>query len=365
VRGSRPQRMTSLIRFGCVATLLVTLHIGVFGQVADPLSELLQGQQRDLATEGEQFLVTEGSRAAFVVVGGLHGDRETPALVETLVRGLQPSGYHHMAAEISPWAASHRSSARGDAGQGVQIHGADIEEPRPDLLIRDLAAMNPQSRALREMVDITKTGYGRETAGQLLQLARDAGELKDAPAGGVPLYTLLLETLEVESTRAAKRRFDASTLREAFMKAFFIGHYRAASRGNASPKFLVVFGQSHSGRGIDRRGVSTLGNFVSELAVAEGAHSFHVLLFAAGGKYSLQGLHEIDQRQDDPAFAFLASLARHSATVFDLRPTRPLLHVLPAPLAPRDASLLYWADAYDAVICYREVTPVDTPPTPQ
>ena len=182
----------------------------------------------------------------------------------------------------------------------MQIHGADIEEPRPDLLIRDLAAINPQNRALRDMVEITKTGYRRETAGQLLQLARDAGEVKDAPAGGVPLRTVLLETLEVESTRASKRRFEASTLREAFMKGFFITHYRAASRDNASPKFLVVFGQSHSGRGIDRRGVSTLGNFVSELAVAEGAHAFHVLLFAAGGRYSLHGVHEIDQRQDDP-----------------------------------------------------------------
>ncbi len=358
-------RRQTLQRLGGSAGLLVTLCIAANGQAPDPLADLLRDQQRDLATEGVRFLVSEGSHAWFVVIGGLHGDRETPALVETLVRGLQPSGYRHLAAEISPWAASRRPSASGEAGQGVQIHGADIEEPRPDLLIRDLAAMNPQNRALRDMVAITKTGYRRETAGQLLQLARDAGEVKDAPAGGVPLRTLLLETLEVESTRASKRRFEASTLREAFMKGFFITHYRAASRDNASPKFLVVFGQSHSGRGIDARGVSTLGNFVSELAIAEGAQAFHVLLFAAGGKYSLHGVHEIDQRQDDPAFAFLASLARHPATVFDLRPTRPLLHGLPAPLTPRDAGLLYWADAYDAVVCYREVTPVDTPPTPQ
>jgi hypothetical protein len=47
---------------------------------------------------------------------------------------------------------------------------------------------------------------------------------------------------------------------------------------------MAVFGQNHLHRGIDRRGVSTLGNFIAELAVAEGVESFHVVLFAAGGK---------------------------------------------------------------------------------
>jgi hypothetical protein len=146
------------------------------------------------------------------------------------------------------------------------------------------------------------------------------------------------------------------------MKELFIHHYRAAAREQTPPKFVVTFGQSHLGRGIDLRGVSTLGNFIAELAVAEGVQSFHVLLFAAGGKYSLRGIHEIDQRKDDPGFAFLASLARYPATVFDVRPIRQALHALPAPLTSRDASLRYSADAYDAIVCYREVTPLDAVP---
>jgi hypothetical protein len=36
---------------------------------------------------------------------------------------------------------------------------------------------------------------------------------------------------------------------------------------------------------------------------------------------------------------------------------RPLLHALPVPRSERDSSLMYWADAYDVIICYREVTP--------
>ena len=122
---------------------------------------------------------------------------------------------------------------------------------------------------------------------------------------------------------------------------------------------MAVYGQSHLGRGIDRRGVSTLGNFIAELAIAQNVQSFHVELFAAGGKISFAGLRDIDQRKDEQAFDVLASAARYPATVFDLRPLRSLLRRSPADKrSARDASLLYEADAYDAIVCYREVTPM-------
>jgi hypothetical protein len=47
-------------------------------------------------------------------------------------------------------------------------------------------------------------------------------------------------------------------------------------------------------------------------------------------------------------------------TVFDLRPLRPTLHAIKT-LTARDAGLLYWADSYDAIVCYREVTPITIP----
>lgn len=350
--------MYSLNRFGCGAALLLIVWGAALGQTTDSLSALRQAHQRNLETDGKAFLLDEASRASFLLVGGLHGDQETLALVQALSAGSEQFGYHHAAAEMSPWAASRLEASLNLQGGVARIRGADIEELQPHLLIRDLAAVNRQNRALQSMVEITKAGYRRALAGQLLQLAREIGEFKDLSVGGFSLYTLILRTLDVESTRANNQRLDASVRRETFMKELFISHYRAAARGPTKPKFVVAFGQSHLGRGIDRRGVSTLGNFIGELAVAEGVHSFHVLLFAAGGKYSLRGLHDIDQRKDDAGFAFLASLARYPATVFDLRPARQSLHNVPAPLTPRDASLLYWADSYDAIVCYREVTPL-------
>jgi hypothetical protein len=331
--------------------------VAVSAQAADPIADLLKAHQLDLAADGKAFLLNEGGRASFVLVGGLHGDRETLALVQTLVAGLEPFGYRNVAAEMSPWAAARLP--------GGVVKGADIEEVQPHLLIRELAASNPQNGPLAEMVDTTKSGYRRSSAPQLLQLARDIGDVKDVTVGGASLRSLIVKTLEVESIRAAgNQRFDASTRREAVMKELFAGHYRAAAREQATPKFVVSFGQSHLGRGIDQRGVSTLGNFIAELAAAEGTQSFHVILFAAGGRIAFHGLQDIDQRKDNEGFAFIGSVARYPAAVFDLRPIRRALRSASSPLSPRDESLRYWADSYDAIVCYREVTPLGGSPKP-
>ncbi len=71
------------------------------------------------------------------------------------------------------------------------------------------------------------------------------------------------------------------------------------------------------------------------------------------------GVIDWDETKEDPAFASLASQARYAATLFDLRPIRGTLHQIPdAKKTPAEASLTYWADSYDAIICYREVTPL-------
>jgi hypothetical protein len=240
------------------------------------------------------------------------------------------------------------------------MRGSDIEEPQPHSLIRALAETNPQNRALQSMVALTKDGYKRPLAPQLLQLAADMGDVKDTSPGGISLREQIVRTLEVELERANRQgndRLAASVRRETAMKEFFLAHYRAAG---GKPKVMTVFGQNHLHRGIDRRGVSTLGNFIAELAIAEGVRSFHVVLFAAGGKINFGGLQHVDQRKDDPTFGVFASAARYPATLYDLRPLRRALHqIAPEKLSASDSGLLYWADAYDAIVCYREVTPAD------
>jgi hypothetical protein len=292
-------------------------------------------------------------------------------------------GYRNIAAELSPWAAHQLEFAPVDSGSAVLgswskeearfahsvggttqavVWGCDIDEGQPHLLIRDLAAANPSNPALQKMIEITKTGYSRPEAPELLKLAQSATGIKDQTINDASLYASVVATLEVERDRFNRDRLSASVRRESLMKNLFLVHYQKSAASGLKPKVLFRFGQNHLHRGYDRRGVSTLGNFVAEFALAQHTTSFHVAAFAAGGKYFLGKTVDADQRKDDPAFELLASVAQHPATVFDLRPLRVVLHQIPEKeRSPALNSLIYWADSYDAIICYRQVTPFYRP----
>src|SRR5215471_12562393 len=97
----------------------------------------------------------------------------------------------------------------------------------------------------------------------------------------------------------------------------FLVHYEKSAASRLKPKVLLRFGRNHLHRGYDRRGVSTLGNFLAEFATAQGDTSFHVAAFGAGGKLRVpSGVIDWDETKDDPAFALLASQARSSVSVF-------------------------------------------------
>ncbi|MFZ0278404.1 MAG: hypothetical protein WA254_23165 [Candidatus Sulfotelmatobacter sp.] len=110
---------------------------------------------------------------------------------------------------------------------------------------------------------------------------------------------------------------------------------------------LLRFWRNHLHRGSDARGVSTLGNFVAEFAVAQGSNVFNVGAFGAGRKATLLGnTWGADERQDELAFALLAENAKYAAMLFDLRPIRALLHRIPQEKhSSLQNNLIYWADS--------------------
>ena len=123
-------------------------------------------------------------------------------------------------------------------------------------------------------------------------------------------------------------RLKAQEIRENLIKRNFIRQYRNLPAGD-SRKILFRFGRNHLHRGFDSRGISTVGNFVSEFAISEGVKSFNVAAFAAGGECKLLGnSFNADERNDDIAFQFLSEQANYDATVFDLRPLRIYLHTI-------------------------------------
>ncbi|MGD0647993.1 MAG: hypothetical protein ABR971_08370, partial [Acidobacteriaceae bacterium] len=208
-----------------------------------------------------------------------------------------------------------------------------------------------------DMVRIVSNGYSRKRAPELLHLAKSERPAQDVVIGGESLWKNTLDTLQVEALRSDSRtRYLASDEREHVMKNLFVSHLKQESQG----KVLLRFGRNHLHRGLDARGISSLGNFVSEWAVSQGQSAVNIGVFAAGGEEHLAGkTFSADERQDELTFALLASLSGNDPTLFDLRDLRPILHAIPSEKRTQlDTNLIYWADSYDFLLCYPTVSPL-------
>jgi hypothetical protein len=253
----------------------------------DALLEALVSHEYDVDQDGHTFLVREAQNHGFFLLGELHGDKEVPALLERLWPKLWGLGYRHVAAEVSPWAArqlefvppgqgpaistlwrkSEAAMVHAPAGPSdIVLWGCDMEEVQPHLLIRELSALNPGDAGFERMVSMIEQGYDRKSAPALLDLLTASSATRDAQPNGISLHQNLLWTLRIEKNRlSGDTRLSAQNQRELLMKQQFLQHYEALTPG----KVLLRFGRNHLHRGYDARGVSTLGNFVAEFALAQ------------------------------------------------------------------------------------------------
>ena len=349
--------------------------------VEDAVRQSIQRNQYDLANNGRDFLLKEARNASFFLLGELHGENEIPALLRDLWPQMSHDGYRYIAAELSPWAAHQLEFAPADGQpkllslwskqEALFVHpkgsteavlwGCDMEEEQPQLLIQELAALNPSNAALARMVELSKSGYQRQMAPQLLEIMRGMGSVRDRIVNDVSLIEGIQATLKIEADRLnTNTKLPAQIRRESLMKDLFQMHYAKNKVQGSNAKVMLRFGRNHLHRGYDARGISTLGNFVAEFAFTQHKSVFNLAAFGAGGKASLAGeTWDADERSDDLAFELLASLAQYPATVFDLRPLREILHRIPAEnRTSRLQHLVYWADSYDAILCYKNVTPL-------
>jgi hypothetical protein len=378
----RPSCGSLLLAFAVLAGCFAPALPGQSAQASDAVLAALTSHEYNLSGDGSSFLLNEAGSSDFFMLGELHGENEIPTLLRSLWPQLWKSGYRHIGAEISPWAAHQlETSARGQGPevtglwtkrQAREVHsvadpgsdvlwGCDMEEIQPQFLIRGLAGLNPADPNLERMVQITKDGYDRKMAPDLLALATSSKGMDDELVNGISLRQNLLATLEIEQNRlSGSSKMVAQNERELLMKEQLLAHLNHLSGAETSSKTLLRFGRNHLHRGFDARGISTLGNFVEEFAVEHGRKAFNVGAFAAGGKETLLGeTFDADERSNELAFAVFAEKARYAATVYDLRPLRPLLHAIPQEnRSPLEMNLIYWTDAYDAIICYKTVTPL-------
>jgi hypothetical protein len=375
-----------LFRMILIAGLLALVPradpLGERGQIDARILSALDDHQNDMDNEGRNFLLHEAMKNDFLLLGELHGDNEIPALLRVIWPEMWRQGYRHIAAEVSPWAAYQLEFV--PAGKGPQVRGlwtkkqatdahafvgpgetvlwgCDMEEEQPEFLIRELVRLNPDDSSLKQMEELTRNGYDRKIARRLLDLAEGDKGNNDRELNDVSVRKSLLATLDIETNRLSSDTImTAQSQRERLMKDQFLQHYRRYSTRRAPAKVLLRFGRSHLHRGYDARGISTLGNFIVEFAISEHKKALNVGAFGAGGEAALLGdTWNADERQDEPAFELLADRAKYTATLFDLRPIRALLHQVPQDKrSALQTNLVYWADSYDALICYKNVTPL-------
>jgi hypothetical protein len=363
-----------------IFSFLIFFALSANGQ--SDMSEILNSNQYDLQNTGKSFILKEAHNASFLLLGELHGEKEIPDLLYSLWPDLRTSRFNHIAAEISPWAARKLEFGISDDSLKTEglwtnkeaktlhifkatidnptIWGCDMEEIALDGEIETLAKINQSDSTIDEIEEIVNNGYSRQKAASILKLMNTMVPQHDQTISGISLFENLKSSLIIDSLRASpKTKLCAQIMRENLMKAYFIKRYSSLFAKD-SERVLVRFGRNHLHKGFDDRGLSTLGNFITEFAFSKDLKCFNIAAFAAGGKCKLLGeTYNADETADDIAFAFIAKLALYEQTIFDLRPLRIQLHNIAAENRTElDRRLLFWADSYDAIICYKKVQPL-------
>src|SRR5580700_5349457 len=145
-----------IIRVLCLIQLCIpTSRLVAQLTTEDSLRHELTKHAEPLDGSGEALLLKEAQANQYFLLGELHGEVEIPGLLSDLWPSLWQDRYRHVAAEVSPWAATHLQQSVADdptpvvglwtraqasvveqfasPGQSV-LWGCDIEEEQPDQL---------------------------------------------------------------------------------------------------------------------------------------------------------------------------------------------------------------------------------------
>ncbi|MDB4949450.1 MAG: hypothetical protein JWM27_2099 [Gemmatimonadetes bacterium] len=290
-----------------------------------------------LSGAGADFLIAEGGRSQFFLIGEDHGMRELPQLSAALFRALRPAGYAHLAVEVGPlsaerleatlrtpggldawgravradpWAVAfdawrEETQMAADAvaatgGRRGTIWGLDQEFiGAPAGLLRRLAAIAPNAaaRALaqgyaadavradaRVIAEKNPTIYYMTSAPADMSTRLTAAFRPGAGSEAARIIDELRVSREIYAGQFDGHGYESNDQRAGLMKRHFMERYRAArAAGEAAPRVLVKLGGYHSIRGRSYTGVFDVGNLLSEMAASGGARSFHLFVLTAHG----------------------------------------------------------------------------------
>jgi hypothetical protein len=370
----------------------------LFDSVVTAHSMVLQMHNGTLRGPGADFVLSNAGDAEFVALGEDHNMMEIPELTTALFRVLQSRfGYHYFVEEQDP--ATMRRIARAPVrGHLDSLVALARRYPNAFTFVSDqelgmLADIGATSSARRDPIWGCDQSFGVAnaledllalpwdvTAKAFVTALRDTADAKEhtrdldhyhyiandptvhvslarlhrlihAPPGGEAdvLVQDLIVSNRVYTNWLAGRRYQANSEREEYMKACFMEHYRRAdSVDHVPPRVLMKFGHNHLVRGFGYTNLQSLGDFVSEFAVAGGGHSFHLAVFP----HNDSGYGNLASWTDSTP-QLLASHAKTSEwTVIDLRALRSVYdRILSSSLSPAQSDNLHrWVFGFDAAL---------------
>ena len=290
---------------------------------------------------GWDQLVARGRESHFFLLGEQHGISENARLAGALFAALAPAGYAHVAVEISPPMASEMDrvlreggldALRGlfdDPGSKVAFFGmreeaewlaaarAALPGGRPFLWGMDYEVA--ADRHLIAMLKAKRKPAGAEAAlGRIESASAAAWALYARTRDLQEAYTFTGDPALVRALRAAWPRADAEAAvildtlegtfeanqlwrqsrghesnarRAALMRANFLRYWRAekaAAPAGHTPRLMMKMGSNHMMRGLTPTDVFDLGTLVPEIAAAEGAKAYQLLVMNGLGTQTAQ-----------------------------------------------------------------------------
>jgi hypothetical protein len=368
------------------------------------LDSLIRGHVYPLTMEDEQLggtgadLIRVSARgAAFVALGESHNTRAIPSFTVALFRMLRDAeDFQHLALEEGPELGRRLSEAvrtRGSGGAfGIArefpnaFHLFNEEELRMVDRIGALSAATDPIWGINQefglahvyarLAELAPDHASRAVVRQLLlrslayegeRHARDTAfisaiaivedfqglRLAFAPPEGSEAARLIEQASLSHEIYAPYREGDAAPFtayhrsnveREDNMKRLFSHRYAGGTAAGRPSGVLVKSGHTHLGRGRGSTGVLTLGNFLSELAIAEGARSLHL--------YVVLNWEDLGESWLAP---FVPHLVGSENTVVDLRHIEPWAAW--GRLGRLDARLAQLLNGYDMLVVLGDTSP--------
>jgi len=353
--------------------------------------------------------------AQYVLIGEDHITREIPQFTTAVCDLMAPQGLSAMAVEVGPQVAEFVSSSFGKPDRLARM--AALTQQYPDsvafLNVRqenDLAAHcaqiahSPHFRLwgldqefigsagwLLDQIVATHPGptattaitrlkgeeqqdalHAKETGDplKLFQFAASDSELAEVAAvlqrdGNSAANALFLELIESHEIYLKNMQGspESNNQRARLLKRNFRLNLEKAAAGDQPQKVLVKFGEWHLYKGFNPLHQRDLGNYIAEVADAQGKTSLHICVLGAKGTHRIFGGYDRPTKlekfvmDEDHDYRWLKpaveSQLLNAWTVYDFRKLRFM------ELGPVDSDMERMIYGYDLLVIVPELTPAD------